>query len=211
MNPDRSICAGGEDHRLRHDSARCPSGRRGFTLIELMVAMAIAAMLLLVAIPNLRGLKKPPLVRATEDFVNGCREARARAILTGRPMQLAIEGGGGTIRVEPAPTLAPANFDAGAGYSSGFESTSPTPSSDSKPLFSAHLPEDVAFRKLVVNLKNVFDARSQSGANAQTALVRFYPNGTSDALLAELLVDQSEVFQITLDVIVGQPNVVAVP
>lgn len=184
---------------------------RGFTLIELMVAIAIASMMLLIAIPSIRGVQKPPQVRATEDFVKGCREARARAILTGQPMQLVIDSQNSELRVEKAPSILPmeANPDSlETGYS-GY--SMPRIERETKPLFSAHLPDLVAFRRLIINQRNVFDAREQADNGTSMAFVRFYPNGTSDDLQAEIMVDQSEVFLITLDIIVGEPTVTAIP
>lgn len=191
-------------------SNRCSSHQNGFTLIEIMVALALATMMMFIAIPSIQGIRKPPLVRASEDFVKGCREARARAILTGRPMQFVIEAGSGLLRVEPATTALPAAF--GTDGSGAIPALSSDPDvHETRALFSAQLPEEVAFRKLVINLRSVFDARDRSSSDAQFAIIHFYPNGTSDDLLAEMLVNHSEVFQITLDVITGQPTVIAVP
>ncbi len=187
------------------------TAQRGFTLIELMVAIAIASMMLLIAIPSIRGVQKPPQVRATEDFVKGCREARARSILTGQPMQLVIDSAGGMLRVEKAPNLLPSEASPESSESGYSGYGAPRVERETKPLFSAHLPDEVAFRRLVINLHNVFDAREQADNGTTMAFVRFYPNGTSDDLLAEIMVDQSEVFRITLDVIVGEPTVAAVP
>ena len=211
MNPNVVPRRADSCHRVGRVSEFGRSGPGAFTLIELMVAMAIASMMLLIAIPSIRGVRKPPQVRATEDFVKGCREARARAILTGRPMQLVIDSQAGMMRVESAPTVIPteAISDGPSGPDSGY--SAPRRESETKTLFSAHLPDEVAFRKLVINLRNVFDAREQVDSGTTVAFVRFYPNGTSDDLLAEIMVDQSEVFRVTLDVIVAEPTVIAVP
>lgn len=186
-------------------------GRRAFTLIELMVAMAIASMMLLIAIPSIRGVRKPPQVRATEDFVKGCREARARAILTGLPMQLVIDSQAGMMRVERAPSAIPNETASDGPMAPEPGYSAPRKEAETRSLFSARLPDEVAFRRLVINLRNVFDAREQVDSGTSVAFVRFYPNGTSDDLLAEIMVDQSEVFRVTLDVIVGEPTVIAVP
>jgi prepilin-type N-terminal cleavage/methylation domain-containing protein len=211
MNPNVAQRRADSCHRVGRVSEFGHSGLGAFTLIELMVAMAIASMMLLIAIPSIRGVRKPPQVRATEDFVKGCREARARAILTGRPMQLVIDSQAGMMRVESAPTVIPTQAipDGPGSPDSGY--SAPRREAETKTLFSAHLPDEVAFRKLVINLRNVFDAREQVDSGTTVAFVRFYPNGTSDDLLAEIMVDQSEVFRVTLDVIVGAPTVIAVP
>ncbi len=211
MNVARGQRQDGIARRGRGWPATGRAGFHGFTLIELMVAMAIASMMLLIAIPSIRGVRKPPQVRATEDFVKGCREARARAILTGRPMQLVIDSQAGMMRVESAPTVLPHESPTGGPGPQETGYSAPRIESETRTLFSAHLPDEVAFRRLVINLRNVFDAREQVDSGTTVAFVRFYPNGTSDDLLAEIMVDQSEVFRITLDVIVGEPTVVAVP
>jgi general secretion pathway protein H len=78
--------------------------RRGFTLIELMAVVLIGALVMAVAIPNMWDkAKRDPLNQAIFDLLDAFREARGRAILTGSPMQVVIEAGDGTIRVEPAP------------------------------------------------------------------------------------------------------------
>ena len=179
---DRGAGAGGPEAAARH--------RAGFTLIELMVAITIGALMMMIAIPALRAATKPPLVRATNDFLEACREARSRAILTGRAMQVVVfadEQATG-IRVEPSTMR---------------EAGGPLPSDarpsreDGKPLFHAELPDDVAFRRLMIN------GRDAVAGVDDAAAIRFYPNGTCDALDAELQWQRREVRHITSELITG--------
>lgn len=202
----------------RHRSRRQPA----FTTIELMFAIAIGALLMLTAIPAVRSLQKPPLVRGVNDFVEACRQARAQAILGNRAMQVVIHNGGSAIDVEPAPILDPtalafaAQPSAGAGEpsvtflgnlgsgNSVNASGSPTANAPGLPAakpFSAEFADGVAFEKLFVNLRDQMQE--------ETAQVRFYPNGTCDQLDAVLAFERREFQHITLEVLTGQPTISA--
>ena len=178
--------------------------RLGFTLIELMVAIAIGALMMMIAIPAMRAARKPPLVRAVNDFLEACREARSRAILTGLPMQVAIVVNDRTteLHVERAPSrgLAPLSGpETGPASSAGADMAS-------KPLFRAELPEDVAFRPpLLINLSD-----AMAGAN-NAAVIRFYPNGTCDSLDAVLQWQRREAQRITSELVTGYMHVEAAP
>jgi prepilin-type N-terminal cleavage/methylation domain-containing protein len=174
---------------------------RAFTLIELMVAIAIGALLMMTAIPFARKAQKTPLVRATLDLEEALRQARIKAILTGKAMQVVIYDNGGALGVEPVPNLTPeqgfeaateAQAEAGAAEASVADA-------GSKPVFQARLHEEVAFRQLLVNGRNMMQE--------QATAVRFFPNGTSDALDAELQWLRREARRITLDVMTGLPRV----
>ena len=63
--------------------------RRGFTLIELMVVVAIMGVILGISIPAFRSIKeKAPLEQAISDVEAACRTARSRAILGKRVMEV---------------------------------------------------------------------------------------------------------------------------
>jgi len=194
----------------------------GFTTIELMFAIAIGALLMLAAIPAVRSLQKPPLVRGVNDFVEACRQARAQAILGNRAMQVVIHNGGSALGVEPAPVLDPTALafaaqptaasgepsvtflgDLGSGNSVSTSAGSSPGASGllaAKP-FSAEFAGGVAFEKLFVNLRDQMQE--------ETAQVRFYPNGTCDQLDAVLAFERREFQRITLEVLTGQPTISA--
>ena len=176
---------------------------RAFTLIELMVAIALGALMMMVAIPALRAVHKPPLVRASNDFIEACREARARAVLTGKPMQVAVVVNERTteLRVEPAPLTEFASMAPSGEPGSPDNAT--TSEIKAKPLFQAEFPEDVAFRKLVINLRD-----AMAGDNGAAA-IRFFPNGTCDALDAELQWRRLDVRKFTSELVTGLISVEA--
>lgn len=178
---------------------------RGFTLIELMVAIALGALMMMIAIPALRAAQKPPLVRATNDLLEACREARARAVLTGRPMQVAIVVNDRTteLQVEPAPAREyipmPATGD------DALPANATVSEAKTQPMFHAEFPDDVAFRTLVINLHDAM--ADDNGA----AAIRFFPNGTCDALDAEVQWRRLEVRRVTSELVTGLISVEAIP
>lgn len=183
--------------------------RRAFTLIELMVAIALGALMMMIAVPALRASQKPPLVRATNDLLEACREARSRAVLTGRPFQVVFVVLDNTdtmeMRVEPAPLREFQSIAAG---------DSPPPASAStpevrRPMFHAAFPEDVSFRYLAIDRHVIFDAGVRGEQDSGAAAIRFYPNGTSAELIADLDWKHQEVRHLTSDLITGQVNVEA--
>jgi len=179
------------------------TGRAAFTLIELLVAMAIVVLMLMTAIPYLRSTRKNPLVRATSDLVEACRTARVKAILTGRPMQVVIYDGGAAFGVEPVPNLGSiGRYLAASDPAFAAEVDQASVRDDAAPLFQARMDDEVAFRRpLLINGRDFFDSVEQAAA------VRFFPNGTSDALQCELQWLRQDVRRITLDVMTGQPVV----
>ncbi|MBN8248762.1 MAG: prepilin-type N-terminal cleavage/methylation domain-containing protein [Verrucomicrobia bacterium] len=174
-----------------------------FTLIELLVAMAIVVLMMMTAIPYVRSTRKNPLVRATSDLVEACRKARVKAILIGRPMQVVIYDGGAAIGVEPVPGLGSiGRYLAASDTTFASEVDQASIQDDTAPIFQARIDDEVAFRRpLLINGRDFFDSVEQAAA------IRFFPNGTSDALHAELQWLRQDVRRITLDVMTGQPSV----
>jgi prepilin-type N-terminal cleavage/methylation domain-containing protein len=181
--------------RRRHHRGR---SAQGFTLVELLVAISLAAIFMAIAVPVFRATKRGPLAQATLDFEQACREARSQAVIKNSPMQIVIRGGGGEILVEPAPVGV-----MGATNGVSLRSFEPRASEsfDAPPqyLFHAKLDDDIGFRKLWVN--------GQDMMQAELAAIRFYPNGTSDALEAEVQYRRIDTRRLSLEMITGQLTV----
>ena len=165
-----------------------------------MVAIAIIGISLAVAIPNLRQLVRSPIAQATKDLLDATREARNRAIMLGKPMQLVIgaDANHTWMLIEPAPVgvLGAKNGVASGGLVDREAANWEGPKMISH--FTLH--DDVAFRKLVVNGRDYI-------TSADATAIRFYPNGTADHCVAELTWLRREARRFTVEVMTGYVDV----
>lgn len=187
----------------------------GFTTIELMVAIAIGALLMLTAIPAVRALSKPPLVRAVNDLLDVCRHARAEAILTGRAMQVVIipTTTGTDLKIEPAPILDPYGRSGGPesqpavtampDLGSGNTVSASTFSAERLGKMSATLPNETSFSSVFVNGR---DPRIAISGSEEVIIFRFFPNGTCDQL-DSVLTDGKDSRRISTEILTGQATV----
>jgi type II secretory pathway pseudopilin PulG len=200
-------------------SRRRGSGTSGlaaaFTTIELMVAIAIGALMMLTAIPAVRAINKPPLSRAVNDFLAVCRHARAEAILTGQALQVVIipTTTGTDLKLEPAPILDPYGRSRGSEtqpavtalseLGNGQSVSASTPSMERLGKFAATLPNETSFSSLFVNGR---DPRQAVGEQEEIVIFRFFPNGTCDQL-DSVLTDGRESRRISTEILTGQATV----
>ncbi len=163
--------------------------RRAFTLIELMVVVSIALLVLGWGVPNmLRTIEKQGVSKAVFDLMEGCKQARAYAILTGQPAEFTIraEDGQMTVRKAKGPRL----MRESGGEAVGVTSSGQTKGTKKLKGFRAALADDVAVELLDVNF--IDQMQFSEG------IVRFYPNGTSDEFTIVLRVDD-EWRKVSLD------------
>ena len=171
MNPRRSILA--------------------FTLLELMVVVAIMGIILIMGIPAIRGaMRREALTQAVHDITEGCKEARARAILSGKPAELRIYPKDGHIEVGDV-SYAATDTPPDAGVAFPAEDTA---GNVRKPAaYTAQLSREIGIEMLDINFIEFKDE--------EVAHVQFYPNGTSDEFFMVLKSDTGERRQITLEVV----------
>jgi type II secretion system protein H len=164
---------------------------RGFTLVEIMIVMAIMAIAMAVGVPSIyRSLRKNDLARAVNDVVEGCKTARDRAILQGAPYEFIVrESGELDVRQAPAQTSSRAAFARAAGETAA--ALPPSPYSG----FPRKLGEDVMVQMLDVNFVNHMEMAE--------ARVRFFPNGTADEFTIVLAWNGRQ-RTVMVDVITGQ-------
>ncbi len=168
-----------------------PCRHTGFTLVELMVAITIGLIIIGLAVPMLRSVTRPPLAQATRDFLDACNEARSRAIMESRPMQIVIRDGGAEISVEAAPegVVGATNGVSAVSFTRRGEDDGPAP------FFAKRFDQDVAFESVVVNQRGFMDAPA--------AAVRFFPNGTADQFEGVISWRRSQARRLTVEVMTG--------
>jgi prepilin-type N-terminal cleavage/methylation domain-containing protein len=185
------------------------AGARGFTLFEIMMVLAILVLIVGIGFPAMVStVRKGPMRQAVSDLEEGFLKARMLAILTGQPAELLIGAADGSLEVR-AVTESPAE-PVGTGLAMAEESAVPpevegaagessAPRPEALPRFSAKLHDSVAFKQLVVSLRDMMDETQ--------AAVRFYPNGTSDALAMRIVSDAGEERAIALEITTGRPRI----
>lgn len=167
-------------------------GGRAFTLIELMIVIAIMAVVMSLSIPTFyRSLEKDTIRKATRDILDWCADARAQAIINGRPCDLVIRPGERML----LPQLAPAEGQSGeemllAELERRFSEAS---GEEGGGKVAGMLPEDIAIMFIGVNF--VPDLQ-----NFEEVRVRFYPNGTGDEFTLLIRSDRNEWRKFTMDV-----------
>ena len=163
----------------------------GFTLIEIMIVVGIAALVMATAVPFIQNtLRKDPLRQAVSDVMEACSHARARAIFSGTPAELLITPQQGTLQVVAAR--------GGTGEQEKSATTRPGEEASVVPArsaaFSAQLSNELVIEELAVNFLPLKDA--------DEARVRFYPNGTSDEFTI-VVQRRGQWRKISLDIVTG--------
>jgi type II secretory pathway pseudopilin PulG len=160
-----------------------------------MLVVAIMGVILTVGIPSVfQAVRKSPMRQAVSDLQEACRTARMMAILRGATAEVVIRAQDGLVDVRLAPPDRALGDDDKPSGAVAADPLAPPPTP--VPTFSAHLPDSIAFKKLLINLRDQMDL--------DEAHVRFYPNGTCDALTATLFSEQHEERAISLEVTTGR-------
>jgi prepilin-type N-terminal cleavage/methylation domain-containing protein len=148
--------------------------RRGFTLIEIMVVIAIVAIVMTAGIPSVyRALQRDDLARAMNDTIEGCKTARDRAILQGIPYEFVVDPENSEFNVVAAPQKArrgESSVTGGGGESKSVSSGAPYAA------FPRKFAHEVIIELADVNFVNLMQNAGEHGV----ARVKFFPNGTSD-------------------------------
>jgi prepilin-type N-terminal cleavage/methylation domain-containing protein len=184
---------------------------KGFTLIELMLVVAIIGIALTIGIPAIRSMGTPdPMTQAIKDVVAACSNARARAILTGNTMELRIHPQEGRFEVAQAPEDVNlleqiGNPDGTPGGASaqqppveggtGAVSAPPRLPPELNESSSAQLSDRLGIEMCDINFKDCKDD--------EVALVRFHPNGICDQFVLVLRSDKHDFKKISLEEVTG--------
>jgi prepilin-type N-terminal cleavage/methylation domain-containing protein len=165
---------------------------RGFTLIEIMIVVAIMGIMLTAGIPVInRAFNRDELGKAVNDIIEGCKAARDRAILQGIPFEFIVKESG-ELAVEPAR-------DNDSSQPPSAQPIATRSASRAAEWIGADFPrqfgEHVAIELIDVNFIDHM--------GVDEARVRFYPNGTSDEFTVVMATAKEGQRQITLDVVTG--------
>jgi prepilin-type N-terminal cleavage/methylation domain-containing protein len=147
------------------------STRRGFTLFEVVLVLAILIVLGALVVPSVNGMAASYQVTAASDMIRGgWASARSRAMDEGRPYRFAVTWGKGDYRIAP---------DSPEYWAGGGGTTDPNSSADGtgEPALIVEdtLPKPVVFENA--------DASAPQGtdAGAWSTLAVFLPDGTARA------------------------------
>ncbi len=186
--------------------------QRGFTLIEIMLVTGMMLLMLGWGVPNMmRALEKHGIAKASMDVMDGCRQARALAILKGKVSELVItsyeDGYALHVRLAQSPRLL--NENTGSLPDSFFEPPEALDTGKKKSRssfaeldgFKRTLGGDIAIETLDVNFNNMLEGQINE------ASVRFFPNGTCDEFTTTLLLNEDRRI-VSVDAITGLPSVV---
>ncbi len=186
------------------------SRARGFTLIEIMLVTGITLLLLGWGVPNmLRALEKHGIAKATMDIMDGCKQARALAILKGVPAEfvLTFEGDAYRLRVSSASRsrlMSQVTGMPSIPLDEAWETNNKSSRRGQGGLeeldgFKRVLDPDIALETIDVNFIDQMQGNE--------ARVRFFPNGTSDEFTTTVFMNNERRI-ISLDPITGIPSMV---
>ncbi len=183
------------------------SRRQAFTLIELMVVIAIIAIIMTMGIPFVRMAidNGKGMTKAMKDIQEACSHARAIAILQQTTSELRIHPNAGVFEVSgsSAPVRSDDTFSPDVHGNEWRSSARSSSGGDGGSGFKATLPTGIRIEGLGVN--------GEDWTEDEVARVRFYPNGTCDAMSVVLISDENERRNIWLEVVTGLPEVESDP
>ena len=163
--------------------------KRAFTLVEIMVVVAVMGLLIGISIPAFRNIvKKAPLEQGISDVESLCRQARAEAIVKQQAMDVLFNDAEEIVALTTAARVI----------------TAPDPFTGLmiKTTEETHLIDQVA---LEVDLQIIEPEPDEF--TADEIRIRFYPNGTSETLELRVVGD-AEAYRLTLDPVTGRTAVI---
>ncbi len=150
-----------------------PPQRRGYTLFELIVVVALIVVLAGLAIPSIESMYSDSKLQAAVDQVGGkWAQMRTRAILEGRPYRFAVGANGSDFRVAP---------DDGQ-YWGGGDAAAPSGSEAPPLVVEDSLPRGIQFTQADTASVNPYDALNpppSSSSGAWNTVAVFLPDGTA--------------------------------
>ncbi len=173
-------------------------GRAAFTLIEIMIVVGIMGIILTMGVPMVYKVwHKQPMSRAISEVVEVCSHARAQSIMQSKEVDVIFHPQEGTFGIGSAPSGArPA--DAAAPGGGAFDMpAAPVAGSGTSGQFD---------RSIMIYMLDI-GKQPHDFKDDETAVVRFFPNGTCDELTLVIGTDPINTYQIKLEVTTGLASV----
>ena len=162
--------------------------KRAFTLVELMVVLAVLGLIIGISIPSFRSFfKKAPLEQAISDVEGMCRQARSDAIINKRTMELVLNDSEESVVLRSA-----ARTVMGVDPETGGEANLVE---QGEVLDRVELAADL---QIIEPLDEDFVGLLE---------LRFYPNGTAEPVDLRVT-DGNEAYILSLDPVTGHTTVV---
>ena len=157
--------------------------KRAFTLVEILVVLAVGALLLGIGIPAFRKIiNKAPLEQGISDVESLCRQARAEAIVKQRAMDVVFNEMDETVVLTTAARVVNAPDPFTGLMVKGTEGAT---------VIDRAVLEEVDLQIVEPEL------------DMDEIRIRFYPNGTSETLAVRVVGDD-EAYLLTLDPVTGR-------
>lgn len=209
------------------DATRHKIARSGFTLVELILVLAVMVAAAAIAIPALIGPLEGQRVRKAADQVRAAfNRARVQAMRTGQTHLFRFQVGSNLYVIEPLPagdTYLEASAEVLAAMTSlapgagGAMAKQGAVSADDFTITGEARPEEIAEGTMFVSVANLVDLRSarvleqlqMSGAAAQqlSEPILFYPDGTSTTTQLVLVNNQQQFVVVRLRGLTGMTEV----
>jgi len=177
-----------------------PTRRRGYTLLEMLVVVAILAILVTLALPAMRRwLGRSELQSAAKQLAGELARARLEAIESGRPQKFRFQPGARRFEIVPKP--APIG-EIGLPFSGGVTAVSPPISAQLAPDQPKQfdLPAGVSFvaQEKAESLSPDMALFSDFDSAEWSAPIVFYPNGRTSRAEIRLKGDRGRFIDVTL-------------
>lgn len=181
------------------------SSRLGFTLVEILMVLAIMGIMMLVTMPSLvKSIRGNRLRVGTRTIVMAANYARTSAILRNQEMKLTIDKESNRVSVDPLRSAAPTLPDDQIFKTDNpAPITAPSPDLDAPAEAAAHAaPFSPISRKLdAVQIDSFTVDGKKSGAKGEVATVIYQSNGRCDPFEVNVIDEFGSRMAISVDAI----------
>lgn len=182
--------------------------QKGFTMIEILVVIALISLITLFALPNVTSILKITLNTATRELATAIKETSQSTILTGRMHRIVYDLEENKFWVESAPndTL----LDTEKSYDKELRRRKMLGESE-KPESPFKIDKSVTRKKISlpsgVTFKAIYSTQKEKPIEAGTAYTHFFPQGMIEPTLIHITDLQDHQISIVISSLVGRVKV----